>query len=112
MLTPWFKENKVRQDKDVVNVNEVIHVISLLRSFKNELNVNPGSFVDISIKNLSKNRQNLFLKNDVILKKLGRINSIYTNDLNTESASLVVSGEIFKILIAPDATLENTGAAT
>ena len=97
MLTPWFKENKVRQDKDVVNVNEVIHVISLLRSFKNELNVNPGSFVDISIKNLSKNRQNLFLKNDVILKKLGRINSIYTNDLNTESASLVVSGEIFKI---------------
>ena len=97
MLTPWIKENKTQIDKDIKNVNQVIQVISLLRSFKNELNVSPGSFVDISIKNVSKNRQNLFLKNDTILKKLGRINTIYTEDLNTQSASLVVSGEIFKI---------------
>ena len=49
-------------------------MISSIRSFKNELNVKPGSFVDISIKSVSKTRQHLFLKNEVILKKLGRIN--------------------------------------
>ena len=97
MLNPWIKENKVHQDKEISNVNQVIQVISVLRSFKNELNVSPGSFVDISIKSLSKNKRNLFIKNEVMLKKLGRINSIYTDDLNSESASLVVAGEIFKI---------------
>ena len=105
MLTPWFKETKVLIDKDVTNVNQVIHVISLLRSFKSELNVNPGSFVDISIKSVNKNRQNLFLKNQTILKKLGRINSISTNDLDAEYASLVVSGEIFKIYFDKDVDL-------
>ena len=97
MFTPWIKDKLVHRDKEITNVNQVIQVISLLRSFKNELNVSPGSFVDISIKSVSKNKQNLFLNNEVMLKKLGRINSIYTNDLKTEFASLVVSGEIFKI---------------
>tara|TARA_B100001175_G_C19482420_1_gene627885 strand:- start:430 stop:1890 length:1461 start_codon:yes stop_codon:yes gene_type:complete len=97
MLTPWINENKVQRDKEIKNVEEVIQVISLLRSFKNELNVSPGSFVNISIKSVSTKKQDLFLKNEVMLKKLGRINTIHTKDLETECASLVVSGEIFKI---------------
>ena len=32
-----------------------------------------------------------------MLKKLGRISSIFTKDLTNESANLVISGEIFKI---------------
>ena len=32
-----------------------------------------------------------------MLKKLGRINSIFTKDSTNQSASLVISGEIFKI---------------
>tara|TARA_B100001029_G_scaffold175264_1_gene176494 strand:- start:620 stop:1591 length:972 start_codon:yes stop_codon:yes gene_type:complete len=97
MYTSWFKGKKIQPEDEIKNVNQVIQVISLLRSFKNELNVSPGSFVDVSIGSVSKKKQNVFLKNEVILKKLGRINSIYTQDLNTESASLVISGEIFKI---------------
>ena len=97
MFAPWINGKKVKKDKEVANVNSVIQVISMIRSFKNELNVSPGSFIDISIKNVSQSRQNLFLKNDVMLKKLGRINTIYTKDLSVDSASLVISGEIFKI---------------
>jgi len=97
MYTPWIKDKKIQKDKEIKNVNQVIDVISKIRSFKNELNVNPGSFIDISIQNASKEKQVLFLKNEVVLKKLGRINSIFTKDLTNESASLVISGEIFKI---------------
>ena len=32
-----------------------------------------------------------------MLKKLGRISSIFTKDLTNESASLVISGEVFKV---------------
>ncbi len=97
MYTSWIKDKKIQKDKEIKNVNQVIDVISKIRSFKNELNVNPGSFIDISIQNASKEKQGLFLKNEVVLKKLGRINSIFTKDLTNKSASLVISGEIFKI---------------
>ena len=97
MYTSWIKEIEVQKDKKIINVNRLIDVISKIRSFKNELNVSPGSFIDISIKNVTKEKQNLFLDNEVVLKKLGRINSILTKDSTNESASLVISGEIFKI---------------
>ena len=41
--------------------------------------------------------QTLFLNNQIILKKLGRINSIFTKDSSNESATLVISGEVFKV---------------
>jgi len=97
MHTPWIKDVMVQNDKEISNVNQLIDVISKIRSFKNELNVSPGSFIDISIKNVSSEKQKLFLKNEVVFKKLGRINSILTEDSANESAILVVSGEIFKI---------------
>jgi valyl-tRNA synthetase len=97
MYAPWIKDKKIQKDKETTNVNQVIDAISKIRSFKNELNVSPGSFIDISIQNVSKEKQNLFLKNEIVLKKLGRINSIFTKDSKNESVSLVISGEIFKI---------------
>ena len=97
MYSSWIKDRKIQKSKEITNVNNLIDVISKIRSFKNELNVSPGSFIDISIQDMSKEKQNLFLKNQNILKKLGRINSIYTTDLNLEFANLVVSGQILKI---------------
>ena len=97
MYTSWINDRKVLKDKEIQNVNTLIGIISKIRSFKNELNVSPGSFIDISIINISKEKQNLFLKNDLVLKKLGRINSIFIDEPREESASLVISGEILKI---------------
>ena len=97
MYTSWIKDRKLHKDKETANVNQVIDIISKIRSFKNELNVSPGSFIDISIQNVGKEKQNLFLKNEIVLKKLGRISSIFTKDLTNESANLVIFGEIFKI---------------
>ncbi len=98
MYSSWIKENKIKKDKETENVNDIIDVISKMRSFKNELSIAPGSFIDISIENLVKSKQKLFFDNQIILKKLGRINSILTKDItNKQSASLVISGEIIKI---------------
>ncbi len=97
MYANWIKDNKARKDKETTDVNQVIDVISRIRAFKNELSVSPGSFIDISVQSVSKKKQNLFLNNEIMLKKLGRINSIFTKDSTNESANLVISGEIFKI---------------
>jgi len=97
MYAPWIKDKIVKKDNEIKNVNELINVISKIRSFKNELNISPGSYIDISIQNVNKDLQKLFSKNEIILKKLGRINSISAKDSEHESANLVVSGEILKI---------------
>ena len=62
MYSNWISLKKLKTDKSIQSVNEIIELISSVRSFKNELNVSPGSFVDISIEKLDK-------KTNVILKK-------------------------------------------
>ncbi len=79
------------------DVDKIINVISELRSFKNELNVSPGSFIDISINKINKKNKILMINNEIILKKLGRINNFFEKDQEKPSATLVISGDIFKI---------------
>jgi len=88
---------KSKKDQSMKDVEQIINVISELRSFKNELNVNPGSFVDISINKITKKNKILITNNEIILKKLGRINNFFTKDQQKPSATLVISGDIFKI---------------
>ena len=97
MHANWLKDKKLKADKEVENVNQIIKIISSIRSFKNELNITPGSFIDVSIEKIGKNKQSPFFKNEVVIKKLGRINSILNQDLPKQSATLVISGEILKL---------------
>ena len=94
MLTNWPK-GKAKKDKNYKEVKKIINIISEIRSFKNELNVSPGSFIDISIEKI-KNKS--FLKeNSITLKKLGRINNFYEKNQNKPGASLVISGDLFRL---------------
>ena len=81
-------------------------MISGIRSFKNELNVSPGSFVDISIEKLDTKKQKLFLQNEITIKKLGRINSIFKKDISNQSANLVLDGQILKLYFDKSIDLE------
>ncbi len=84
-LNKWQKNQKV------------INIISQIRSFKNELNVSPGSFIDISLGKINKKNQVFFKKNEIVLKKLGRINNFFNKDANKPSATLVIDSDLFKL---------------
>ena len=88
---------KFKKDQSMNDVEKIINIISELRSFKNELNVSPGSFIDISINKITKKNKSLMNNNEIILKKLGRINNFFDKDQQKPSATLVISGDIFKI---------------
>ena len=75
----------------------MINIISAIRSFKNELGVSPGSFIDISIGKINKKNQLFLNNNEIVLKRLGRINNFYSTDLSKSSAALIISGDLFKI---------------
>ena len=96
MYKNW-PSGKVKKDQSRKDVEKIINIISELRSFKNELNVSPGSFVDISLNKIAKKSKSLMNINEVVLKKLGRINNFFDKDQNKPAATLVISGDIFKI---------------
>ena len=94
MYKNW-PSGKVKKDKSQKDVEKIINIISELRSFKNELNVSPGSFVDLSMNKIAKKNRSLMDNNEIILKKLGRINNFFEKDQDRPSATLVISGDIF-----------------
>ena len=78
MLANWAP-GSLKKDQDFKEVEKIINIISQIRSFKNELNVSPGSFVDISLSKISTNNKAFFKHNNIVLKKLGRINNFFDN---------------------------------
>ena len=94
MLANWPK-GKSKKDKNFKEVKKMINMISGIRSFKNELKVSPGSFIDISIEKVK--NKSFFKKNEIILKRLGRINNFYNKNINKPAATYVISGDLFKI---------------
>ena len=91
---PDDKTKKVTDNKDVENL---IHFISQIRSFKNELNINPGSFIDISLSKIDKKNRDFLDKNQIVLKKLGRITNFLNQDIDKLSASVVIKGNVYKL---------------
>ena len=51
----------------------------------------------MSLSNLPKKDQDFIIKNEIVLKKLGRINNFLDGEKNKPSANLVIAGDIFKI---------------
>ena len=96
MYTNW-PSGKIKKDQSMKDVEKIINIITEIRSFKNELNVSPGSFIDISINKINKKNKSLMIKNEIILKRLGRINTFFDKDQQKSSATLVISGDIFKV---------------
>ena len=105
MLANW-PSGYFKKDSSTKQVDKIITIISELRSFKNELNVSPGSFVDISIEGIGKNEKSFFIENEIILKRLGRINNLFDKDLDKVAPTLMVSGDLFKVYFAEDVDLE------
>ena len=105
MLANW-PTGKINKDIDTEQVENIINIISEIRSFKNELNVGPGSFIEMSINNINDKQKKFINDNEIILKKLGRINNILNDDLDKPAATMVVLGDLFKIYFDKDVDLK------
>ena len=77
MYANW-PTGEINKDSSTEQVENIISIISEIRSFKNELNVSPGSFIDMSINNINDDQKDFINNNEIILKKLGRIKIFLT----------------------------------
>ncbi len=105
MFSNWIS-GKIKPDSDYKNVKKIIRIITEFRSFKNEINIKPGSFIDISLEKINKKNIKFFENNENIFKKLGRINNFHLKDVEKPFASLVIDGDLFKLYFEQDVDLK------
>ncbi len=105
MFANWSDE-KPQENNEYKDVSNIIEIITSIRSFKNEIGVSPGSLIDISLANTNSKTQDFFNKNEIVLKKLGRISNILLNDQKKSSASLIIKGELYKMYFEQDVDIK------
>ena len=105
MLANWSEE-KPLESNEYNDVSNIIEIITSIRSFKNEIGVSPGSLIDISLANTNSKTQDFFNKNEIVLKKLGRISNILLKDQKKSSASLIIKGELYKMYFEQDVDIK------
>ncbi len=92
-----FKDWKIKSHSTFVkNHNKIdwlIELVTSIRSTKVELNVPPGSFIDISIAEVDYYKRSIIDNNSSVFKRLGRISDIIYSKLNKNGVKIIVGGE-------------------
>jgi len=95
MYSNWIADKSKKHKFS--DVEKIINFITEIRSFKNELGIRPGSFIDISFAKIDKTNKSFLSKNSTVLKKLGRISNFLEEDKSHPSASMIIKGNVFKL---------------
>ena len=82
---PTYKSLRKFNQNQII-INDIIELISNIRSTKAELKITPKLFCDISFSNKSKNLKKIINKNLDLIKQVGRINGFIKNEQNKKNA--------------------------
>ncbi len=85
-LTPSFNQSYKK-------IDWLIHLVTNIRSTKVDLDISPGSFIDISINELNKNKRGIIEDNLNVFKRLGRVSNIYDSKIDKKGIKIIVGGE-------------------
>ena len=100
------KDIKLKKTNGAKDIDFIINFITDLRSIKANLNIAPGSFVDLDINELPKKFQKIINSNELIVKKLGRITNFNIDKSSTKTGKVVLSNNKLSISFGEDLNLE------
>ncbi len=101
---PNYK-NLNKFNKNQININNTIELISNIRSTKSELKITPKLFCDISFSNKSKKLKKLVSSYFTLIKQVGRVNNIVKDNKDKNSIDLLVLKEKFSIIFSEEVEL-------
>ena len=93
MFKDWEIKTYSTFSKNHNKIDWLIDLVTSIRSTKVELNVPPGSFIDISIAEVDYNKRCIIDDNLSVFKRLGRISDIIYSKLNKNGVKIIVGGE-------------------
>ena len=106
MFKNWNIAKESGFKKSHEKVDWLINLVSNIRSTKVNLNVSPGSFIDMSIEELSPNKINIINSNLNLFKRLGRISIVSKSRLDKNGVKIIVGGETITLYFDQNLDLE------
>jgi len=101
-----IKENS-SFNKSFKKIDWLIQLITSIRSTKVDLEILPGSFIDISIEDLSKDKRNIIINNSSVFKRLGRVINIYQSSQKINSVKIISGIDSITLYFDKDINLSN-----
>ena len=80
-------------NKSYHKIDWLIQLVTSIRSTKVDLDVSPGSFIDISTEELNKNKRSIIKDNSSVFKRVGRVSNIYDLKIDKNGIKIIVEGE-------------------
>ncbi len=93
ILKDWEIKSQSSFSKNHKKINWLIDLVTNMRSTKVNLNVSPGSFIDVSTFKLSSNKIDIINDNLEVFKRLGRVSNVSRDELNKNGVKIIVGGE-------------------
>jgi len=93
MFKDWNIKPKQAFDKSYRKIDWLIDLVTNIRSTKVDLNVSPGSFIDISTSELDAKKVSLINDNLGVFKRLGRVTNVSNLKLDKNGVKIIVGGE-------------------
>ena len=93
MYKDWALKNQTSFNKSHQKIDWLIELITNIRSTKVNLNVSPGSYIEISTFELNKQKKDIINDNVTVFKSLARISKVNHFKLNQNGVKIIVAGE-------------------
>ena len=93
MFKDWNIKSQLSFNKSYTKIDWLIDLIANIRSTKVNLNISPGSFINVSTYELHSDKKHIIDDNLVVFKRLGRISDVSHSELNKNGVKIIVGGE-------------------
>jgi len=93
MFKNWDITSKKTFNKSYSKIDWLIDLVSNIRSTKADLNVPPGTFIDISTSELNSKKLSLINDNLSVFKRLGRVTNVSNSKSDKNGVKIIVGGE-------------------
>jgi valyl-tRNA synthetase len=93
----WDIKSQSSFNKSYNKIDWLIDLVRNIRSIKVDLNISPGSFINISISELSSNKISVINDNLDVFKRLGRVSEVNHSESNQNGVKIIVGGETVTI---------------
>ena len=106
MYKNWELKKQSNFNKSYKKIDWLIELVASIRSTKVDLNVSPGSFIDISTEELSPIKATILKDNLVVFKRIARVLDVSDSKINKHSIKIISGGETITLYLDQNLDLD------
>jgi valyl-tRNA synthetase len=107
MFKNWDLSKHSNFKKSYNKIDWLINLVTSIRSTKVDLNVSPGSFIEISTNELNSEKKSIINDNLSVFKRLGRVSNVSSSELNKNGVKIIVGGETVTLYLDQNLNLND-----